>query len=138
MNKRDLVTLAALMGTLGSNEPYGSLKNPYYTPAMKCKESKPLRYVYGWLATINPGKVTESAREAVIRYRRECYEVLYEHFTGSMRHTIDTNNAEIELLKEINTAIADEKETKNRKKKAEASLAKLRTERLNPQPTLFY
>lgn len=40
MNKRDLVTLAALMGTLGSNEPYGSLKN---TPAMKCKESKPLR-----------------------------------------------------------------------------------------------
>lgn len=97
----------------------------------------PLRYVYGWLATINPGKVAESARDAVIRYRRECYDVLYEHFTGSMRRTIETNNAEIELLKQINTAIADEKEAKTRKKKAEESLAKLRSERLNPQPTLF-
>ncbi|MFG6385456.1 MAG: phage antirepressor N-terminal domain-containing protein [Muribaculaceae bacterium] len=96
-----------------------------------------LRYVYGWLATINPGKVAESARDAVILYRRECYEVLYEHFTGSMRRTIETNNAEIELLKKINSAIADEKEAKNRKKKAEESLAKLRSERLNPQPSLF-
>lgn len=97
----------------------------------------PLRYVYGWLATINPGKVAESARDSVIRYRRECYDVLYEHFTGSMRRTIETNNAEIELLKQIITAIADEKEAKTRKKKAEESLAKLRSERLNPQPTLF-
>lgn len=97
----------------------------------------PLRYIYGWLATINPGKVAESARKAVSRYRRECYDVLYEHFTGTMRRTIETNNAEIELLKQINSAIADEKEAKIRKKKAEESLAKLRSERLNPQPTLF-
>lgn len=97
----------------------------------------PLRYTYGWLATINPGKVAPEAREAVTIYRRECYDVLYDHFTGSMRRTIETNNAEIELLKEINSAIAAEKEAKNRKKKAEESLAKLRTERLNPHPTLF-
>lgn len=97
----------------------------------------PLKYTYGWLATINSGKVAPEAREAVTNYRRECYDVLYEHFTGSMRRTIETNNAEIELLKEINSAIADEKEAKNRKKKAEESLAKLRSERLNPQPTLF-
>lgn len=97
----------------------------------------PLRYTYGWLATINPGKVAPEAREAVTNYRRECYDVLYDHFTGSMRRTIETNNAEIELLKKINSAIADEKEAKNRKKKAEESLAKLRSERLNPHPTLF-
>lgn len=97
----------------------------------------PLRYVYGWLATINPGKVAETAREAVIHYRRECYDVLYEHFTGTMRRTIETNNAEIELLRGINAAVADEKEAKSRKKKAEESLSKLRSERLNPQPSLF-
>lgn len=97
----------------------------------------PLKYVYGWLFTINPKNVAESAREKVARYRRECYDVLYEHFTGSMRRTIETNNAEIELLKEINAAIADEKEAKSRKKKAEENLAKLRSERLNPQPSLF-
>ena len=96
-----------------------------------------LRDVYGWLATINPGKVAPEAREAVAVYRRECYDVLYEHFTGSMRRTIETNNAEIALLQQINSAISEEKEAKNRRKKAEEALGKLRSERLNPQPTLF-
>ena len=97
----------------------------------------PLRYVYGWLFTINPKNVAPEARGAVARYRRECYDVLYEHFTGSMRRTIETNNAEIELLKQINSAISDEKEAKGRRKKAEDALDKLRAERLNPQPSLF-
>lgn len=97
----------------------------------------PLKYIYGWLATINPGKVAPEAREAVARYRRECYDVLYEHFTGSMRRTIETNNAEIELLQQINAAISDEKEAKGRRRKAEEALGKLRSDRLNPQPSLF-
>lgn len=96
-----------------------------------------LRDVYGWLATINPGKVAPEAREAVARYRRECYDVLYEHFTGSMRRTIETNNAEIELLHTINSAITREKDAKADRKKAEEALGKLRSERLNPAPTLF-
>lgn len=96
-----------------------------------------LRDVYGWLATINPGKVAPEAREAVSRYRRECYDVLYEHFTGSMRRTIETNNAEIELLQQINSAISKEKEAKAERRKAEEALGKLRAERLNPQPSLF-
>lgn len=96
-----------------------------------------LRDVYGWIATINPGKVAPEAREAVTRYRRECYDVLYEHFTCSMQRTIETNKAEIELLRQINSAISDEKEAKDRRKKAEKDLDKLRAARLNPQPTLF-
>lgn len=97
----------------------------------------PLKYVYGWLFTINPKNVAPEAREAVTRYRRECYDVLYEHFTGSMRRAIETNTAEIELLRQINSAITEEKEAKTRRHKAEEALGKLRAERLNPQPTLF-
>lgn len=96
-----------------------------------------LRDVYGWLATINPGKVAPEAREAVSRYRRECYDALYEHFTGSMRRTIETNNLEIDLLKQVNDAISREKAAKADRKKAEDALTKLRSERLNPRPTLF-
>lgn len=97
----------------------------------------PLEYIYGWLFTINPKNVAPEAREAVTRYRRECYDVLYEHFTGSMRRTIETNNAEIALLQQINSAVDEEKEAKSRRKKAEEALGKLRAERLNPQPSLF-
>lgn len=97
----------------------------------------PVRYIFGWLFTINPKNVKEEAREKVLEYRRKCYDALYDHFTGSMRRTIETNNAEIELLQSINIAISDEKEAKGRRKKAEKALAKLRAERLNPQPSLF-
>lgn len=97
----------------------------------------PLRYIYGWLFTINPKNVAPAAREAVVRYRRECYDVLYEHFTGSMQRTIAFNNAEIALLEQINSAASREKEAKADRKKAEDTLDKLRSERLNPQPTLF-
>lgn len=54
-----------------------------------------------------------------------------------MHRTIETNQAEIELLKQINTAISDEKAAKERRKKAECTLARLRIDRLNPQPVLF-
>ena len=97
----------------------------------------PLWLCFLWLGTINPKNVAESVRPAVISYRIECAKALYEHFTGSMRRTIETNNAEIELLQQINSAISDEKDAKCRRKKAEDALNKLRSDRLNPQPSLF-
>ena len=54
-----------------------------------------------------------------------------------MARTIETNNAEIALLKELNGVIIDEKEAKAQRRKLEQSLQRLRTERLNPQPKLF-
>lgn len=97
----------------------------------------PLKFIYGWLFTINPGKVAPDVRKAVLRYRRECYEVLYEHFSASMARTIETNNAEITLLREINEALSAEKEAKAQRTKLEQKLKHLRNERLNAQPQLF-
>lgn len=42
----------------------------------------PLEFVFGWLFTINPKNVKEEAREAVSRYRIECYRALYRHFSA--------------------------------------------------------
>lgn len=41
----------------------------------------PFRYVFGWLFSIDISKVNEEAREFVTRYKQECYDTLYEHFT---------------------------------------------------------
>lgn len=97
----------------------------------------PLRYVYGWLATINPGKVAPEAREAVCRYRQECYDVLYDHFHAAMQRTIETNEQEIKLLEKISNYKDAESDARRDRKGAEEALAKLRRERLNPQPRLF-
>lgn len=97
----------------------------------------PLEFVYGWIFTINTKNVSEKAHDSVLRYQLECYNALYRHFAGSLRRRVEENEVEIELLRKINSAIADEKEAKNRRKDAEEALSKLRNERLNPQPALF-
>lgn len=40
----------------------------------------PLRFVFGWLFSIDENLVKEEARESLIRYKMECYNVLYDHF----------------------------------------------------------
>lgn len=97
----------------------------------------PLEYVYGWLFTINPKNVKAESRESVIRYKKECYDALYRHFFGLTKRQLETNKAEIEILKRINTALTDEKEAKAKRKKAEEDLSKLRAARLDPNPSLF-
>lgn len=42
----------------------------------------PYRYVFGWLFTIDAEKVKPEAKETVIRYKKECYDTLYNHFTA--------------------------------------------------------
>lgn len=103
-----------------------------------------LRDVYGWLATINPGKVAPEAREAVTRYRRECYDVLYEHFTGAAKRQQEQNRAEQDLLDRKAAAldsIANHKkaiaEDNAEIKKVDEQLSRLQSERLNPTLTLF-
>lgn len=96
----------------------------------------PLKYVYGWLFTINPGNVSEEARQNVVKYQMECYDVLYRHFSGALRRRLEENEAEINALKRVNDAINREKEARADRKKAEEDLEKIRVSRLDNQPTI--
>ena len=42
----------------------------------------PYEFIFGWLFTINPKNVKEEAREAVSRYRIECYKALFYYFSS--------------------------------------------------------
>lgn len=97
----------------------------------------PLKVVYGWLFSINPGKVASEAKANVEKYVWECYEVLYEHFSNASRKLFETNEAEIRLLKLIDDSIALEKQARQSRKESEAALKELRSRRLYPEPTLF-
>lgn len=96
----------------------------------------PVKFIYGWLFTINPGKVNENARETVLQYRLECYNALYRHFAGSLRRRVEENEAEIAALKAVNEAIDREKEAKADRRKAEEHLAAIRKSRLDSCPKL--
>lgn len=97
----------------------------------------PVEYIFGWLFTIDSNSVSEEARPNVLRYQKECYHTLYAHFAGTSRRESEQNQIEIRLLEEINDLTEDMQRTKNELRQKKESLAKLRTDRLNPQPRLF-
>ncbi|WP_187261325.1 phage antirepressor N-terminal domain-containing protein [Pontibacter beigongshangensis] len=41
----------------------------------------PYRYVFGWLFSINSKNVKVEAQDAVRRYKRLCYDILYQNFS---------------------------------------------------------
>lgn len=96
----------------------------------------PLKFIYGWLFTINPGKVAPELRESVANYRRECYNVLYDHFHTALQKQIRSNREELRLMNELNQLISDGNRLKAHRKRLEEQLARLRAERLDDSPTL--
>lgn len=98
----------------------------------------PLKFVYGWIFTINTKNVSEKAHDSVLRYQLECYEALYRHFAGSLRRRVEENEAEIAALKAVNDAIAREKEARADRRKAEENLEAIRKSRLDSCPTLDF
>ena len=44
----------------------------------------PLDLVPGWLFGIQPSRVNEEVRPKLVRYRRECFRVLWDAFKGEM------------------------------------------------------
>jgi len=98
----------------------------------------PLQYIFGWLFTINPKNVNESSREAVIKYRRECYDILYKHFFGNLRRQIEINTQEISLLEEINQLNEQKNELTNNLRQKKFKLDKIREARLKHDPELDF
>jgi hypothetical protein len=41
-----------------------------------------LQLIHGWLFTIEASRVREELRDRVFSFQRECYEVLFRHFSG--------------------------------------------------------
>ena len=98
----------------------------------------PFEFVFGWLFTINPDNVTsEETADAVIRYKRECYHALFTHFVKRFRYAQECNEKEIALLSQISELKDTLLANKNELKAAQERLARMRSERLEFQPTLF-
>lgn len=73
----------------------------------------PYKYVFGWLFTINPKNVNPEAKEYVMKFRNECYEVLYNHFTDKSEF-LEQKQTQIEKkLQELSDLEENYKSAKN-------------------------
>jgi hypothetical protein len=74
----------------------------------------PYMFVFGWLFTINPKNVKPEAQETVIKYRLECYKVLFKHFTDQSEFLEQKQVAISEHVDNVERIRADFKNTKQK------------------------
>lgn len=82
----------------------------------------PIKYVFGWLFGIHPNKVSDDARENLLRYKMECYDVLWNHFAKHLEFNEEKNRM-IESRLVVYKDIKDEfNSAKSRLKEADEEL----------------
>ncbi len=100
----------------------------------------PEKYIYGWIFSLS----SESAE--LKKYKRKCYEILYNHFHGVVTGRINLlteKNAMLEEIDQLNEGIdnSDEmqrvRDLKKKVKETEKSLKNLDTDLVRRQLDLF-
>lgn len=74
----------------------------------------PFKYVFGWLFSINTKKVAPEVKDFVIRYKKECYDALYKHFTELDDYMKYRQQLAESVWDKVETAREDFKLAKNR------------------------
>ncbi len=112
------------------DEILGELHKVSYVVAADGKSREmatiPFKYVFGWLFSINPKKVSEGSRDALIRYKKECYDALYFHFTELDEYLKYRTEMAERKFEEVERYRDDFKETKARLDKAKEEFAEIR------------
>jgi len=98
----------------------------------------PLEFLHGWLFQVKfTNTMSEETKEKLITFKKRCYQVLSNHFFGNMKKQIETNEMEIRLLEELNDLNSQKNDVAATIREKKSILEKIRTERLNNEPTLF-
>lgn len=97
----------------------------------------PLKYSYGWLMSIDADQVSPDIRQTVIRYQVECHEALYSHFFLRSEKQKEANQAEMQELENLRQLLSQEKQIKSQISETKSRIDKIRSARLDDQPTLF-
>lgn len=102
----------------------------------------PLRYVFGWLFTINPKNVKPEIKQDLINYKKECYDALFDTFTKRTAILKEKTEYQVKLsdleekIKELDTYKEIQK-YKSLIKNASERMNKLDKNVINEQLDLF-
>lgn len=87
----------------------------------------PLEFIFGWLFTINPKNVKEEAREAVSKYRIECYRALYKHFSSQAEFLSEKQALLEQQLEYVEMVKSEFSSAKSRLAEAQKKLSEVRS-----------
>lgn len=86
----------------------------------------PFKFVFGWLFRIDSRNVKEEARENVLKYQIQCYDVLFNHFTAHSEFIEQKQTVIDKALTEYEMAKGDFRTANNKMKAAEKDLKQAR------------
>lgn len=67
----------------------------------------PEEFLQGWLFTVNPRKVRPEIKDAVIRYKRECYAALHRAFTNGVTERVTAIDSKRAMARVVTDILAD-------------------------------
>ena len=85
-------------------------------------------YLHGWLFSINVNQVGEDARPGLMRYQRECYRVLKQHFTAP-KGLQDMSLRVLEMAREFSDLAEASAEGARRAREIDVEILRLRREK---------
>lgn len=74
----------------------------------------PFMFIFGWIFTINPKNVKPEAKEALIKYKLECYQALFKHFTDQSEFLEQKQIETDKRLAELDSIRSDFRNTKQK------------------------
>lgn len=97
----------------------------------------PLNRLFGWLFSINPRNVGENARMAILRFRYECCDLMYCHFTEMAHKQISISEAELGELRKIDDCLGQEKELRARIRLSRKRINEIRLSNQSDKTSFF-
>lgn len=91
----------------------------------------PLKFVFGWLFSIDDKLVKGDARINLLAYKRECYEILFDTFFNRAKHYEKRDQIINSLQQEMIEAENDRKDAANRVKTIREKIESVRKTPLN-------
>jgi hypothetical protein len=70
-------------------------------------QTLPIEYVHGWLFSIDASKVSAAAKPKLLQFKKECYQVLFDHFYGKYKVYEENLNRRRLLMSQLGVATAN-------------------------------
>lgn len=86
----------------------------------------PIKYIFGWLCTINSKNVKEEAKESVALYKDKCYNILYDNLFLQQIFLKEKEKQIEDKLEELESIRENFKNAKYKLEEANASLKEIR------------
>jgi hypothetical protein len=99
-------------------------------------QSLPIEYVHGWLFSIDASKVSAAAKPKLLQFKKECYQVLFDHFYGKYKVYEHNLRARQRCIAEIGTLLAERNLINSRITQLKKALAEIEEMEMSGQLTL--